>query len=60
MSDLSSQDLDGLDFAERTTKDMFNERLLQAQESNANDEVVDRIVSENLSNKSFYSQLPPF
>lgn len=55
MSDLSSQDLDGLDFAERTTKDMFNERLLQAQESNANDEVVDRIVSENLSNKSFYS-----
>jgi hypothetical protein len=47
MSDHSSQDLDGLDFDERTTKDRFNERLLKAQESNTDDELVDRIVSEH-------------
>lgn len=45
MSDSSTQDLDGLDFSERTTKDRFNERLLEAQENNADNEIIGRIVS---------------
>ncbi|KAI7892108.1 uncharacterized protein EV154DRAFT_419347 [Mucor mucedo] len=43
MSDSSTQDLDGLDFSERTTKDRFNERLLEAQENNADNEIIGRI-----------------
>jgi hypothetical protein len=45
MSDTSNTDLDGLDFDDRTTKDIFNERLQQARENSVDDGLEDRIVS---------------
>lgn len=48
MSDNSESDLYGLDFEDRTTNDRFNERLLQARDSIADDDQEEHMVGSAL------------